>query len=430
MDLIIGAKYELVLKDNTLRVGLLVSQDVDSIFLKLSSGYNEGILVENIKSSTKLSDSSKKDKQKIVVESNPEILILHTGGTIASKVDYSTGAVNSMISPDELLSLYPELKSQARIGSELISNMPSDDMNFSHYNLIANKIVSSIKKYPSLKGIILTHGTDTLHYTSAALSFTLQNLPVPVMLVGSQRSSDRPSSDAASNLLNAVYFINNEPRFKEVLICMHESMNDPRAVILRGINARKMHSSKRSAFKPVNVEPLAYVNFESKKIDVLGTPLNQDSENLTLKPFNENLKIGWVKSRPGMLPEEFSIYKKFDALILEGTGLGHFPITKFDDNTKNNALIFENLKELSKKLVLVMTSQTIFGTVNLNVYSPARKLKDLGVLGHNCSMSPETAYIKLAWLLSNFKKDEIKKLYEKDFAGEIVDRIKGGSDDL
>ena len=424
MDLVIGAKYEFLLKDGRIRSGLLVSKDSNSLFIKLSSGYNEGILLKNIESSKKISGSKIVPKKTSIVESNPEILILHTGGTIASKVDYSTGAVTSLVTPDELLALYPELKSNTRIGSELISNMPSDDLNFSHYNIMAKKIELSIKKYPRLKGIILTHGTDTMHYTSAALSFALQNLPVPVVLVGSQRSSDRPSSDAASNLLNAVFFINKNSDFKEVMICMHASSSDPEAFILRGTNARKMHSSKRDAFRPINSRPLASVNFESKKIDLIQKPIIKMGK-FSLMLFNDKLKIGWVKSRPNMHPEEFDIYKKFDAVVLEGTGLGHFPITEFDSSTKQNSLIFKNIKELSKSAILLMTTQTIFGRVNLNVYSPARKLKELGVLGHNSALSPETAYIKLAWLLSNFEKKETKNLYDKDFVGEILDRTMG-----
>lgn len=437
MDLTIGAKYELELKDSRKRTGLLISKDADSVFIKLESGYNEGILLKNIKSSKKLAEPKISKIDETTIEPNPEILILHTGGTIASRVDYSTGAVNSLVTPNELIKLYPELNNYAKIGSELVSNMPSDDLNFVHYNIMAKKIEESIKKYPKLKGIILTHGTDTMHYTSAALSFALVNLPVPVIIVGSQRSSDRPSSDAASNLINAVYFINQKPEYREVLICMHDSINDPRALILRGTNARKMHSSKRDAFKPINNLAVATVNFESKKIEIIQEPINKElkelnksaldkkEQKLNLKLFNEKLKIGWLKSRPNMQVEEFDTYKNFDALILEGTGLGHFPITEFDEATKSNKLIFDKIKELSKKLPLVMTTQNIYGRVNLNVYSPGRKLKELGVLGHNSSLCPETAYIKLAWLLSNYKKDEVKNLYDFNFAGEVITRILG-----
>jgi glutamyl-tRNA(Gln) amidotransferase subunit D len=438
-DLIQGAKYEFLINDNSIRKGLLVSTDEETVFLKLESGYNEGILLKNIKSAKLLEKPKIITKKSVENEKNPEILILHTGGTIASKVDYSTGAVDSMITPEELLALYPELENQ-KIGSELISNMSSDNMNFSHYNLIAKKIVEVTKKY-ELKGIILTHGTDTLHYTSAALSFMLKNLPCPLILLGSQRSSDRPSSDASSNLFNAVQFINNHPEYKEVMICMHASINDPESYIFRGTNVRKMHSSARDAFKQINDEPIAIVNYENKKSKILkiknkkenqekNQDKNQDKNNqeLQIKLLKENLKIGWIKSMPNMSAQEFDNYNDYDALILEGTGLGHFPIIESDTFTKENAKIFEKIKQLSKKLILVMVTQTIYGRVNLNVYSPGRNLKELGILGHNSSLSPETAYIKLAFLLSNYKKEEIKELYNKDFRGEIIERTKGNKD--
>ncbi|MCC7574899.1 Glu-tRNA(Gln) amidotransferase subunit GatD [Candidatus Woesearchaeota archaeon] len=427
MRLVIGAKYEFVLVDGIVRKGVLVSKDDDSVFLKLSSGYNEGIFLKNIRSFKKLSDSPRVLSKTCILESKPDILILHTGGTIASRVDYSTGAVTSLVSPEDLLGLYPELKKNHRIGSELISNMPSDDLNFSHYNLIAKKIFDSVKKYPKLKGIILTHGTDTLHYTSAALSFMLPNIPVPVLVVGSQRSSDRPSSDAYSNLLNAVHFI-SEKSFSGVFVCMHSSLDDPDSFVFRGVNVRKLHSSKRDAFKAVNALPVARVNFESRKIVMFFEPVvSRDKFELFL--FNDKIKVGWIRARPGLRPEEFDVYKKFDALVLEGTGLGHFPIGEFDDNTRINKKIFNKLSLLSKCVVLVMVTQTINGRVNLNVYSHGRKLKELGVLGHDFALSPETAYIKVAWLLSNFKKEEIKDLYDKDFVGECVNRLIGGFDD-
>ena len=428
MEWIIGARYEFTLKKGGTCEGLLVSVDDDSLFIKLDSGYNEGIFLKNITSSKKLKNPVKKLKSSSALESDPEVLILHTGGTIASRVDYSTGAVTSLVTPEELLALYPELKSFARIGSELISNMPSDDLNFSHYNLISKKIGEAVKKYKSLKGIILTHGTDTLHYTSAALSFALRGLPVPVVLVGSQRSSDRPSSDAASNLLNAAFFIKSNPDFREVLVCMHESENDPVSLILRGTNVRKMHSSRRDAFRPINTGAVASVNYEARKTSIFKKPLQKEEFSLML--FKEDLRIGWIRARPGLLAEELDAYKGFDALVLEGTGLGHFPITKFDKSTVVNEKIFRKIESLSKKLVLIMVSQCVHGRVNLNVYSSARKLKGLGVLGHDSALSPETAYIKLAWLLSNFKKSEIKDLYDNDFVGEVLPRIVGGNDEL
>ncbi len=424
MELIIGTKYEIETKNKEKRTGVLVTKNKDTIFIKLKSGYNEGIKIKNIENTKKIKEPPIKPKKTQIIENNPEILILHTGGTIASKIDYATGAVTSLTTPEEILKLYPELKEEARIGSELISNMPSDDLNFSHYNQITKKIDEAIKKYPGLKGIILTHGTDTMHYTSNALSFTIQNPPIPIIIVGSQRSSDRPSSDAALNLLSATRFITKKPEYKEIMICMHETTNDANCTIFKGLNVRKTHTTRRDTFKQINTEPIARINYEKNEINTIQKPTKKE-EKLKITHFNEELKIGWIKTRPGIPIDEFDKYTGFDAIILEGTGLGHFPITEFDEKTKINTKIYKKLKELSKKTILAMTTQTTQGRVNLNVYSPARKLKELGVLGHNIAMMQETAYIKLAWLLSNYKKEDIPQKYEEDITGEQVNRIKG-----
>ncbi len=172
------------------------------------------------------------------------ITILHTGGTLASKVS-KTGAVSAQYSAKDILNLYPEIKSLAKIDSKLVANMLSENMNFNHYNLLAKEIKKEIEK--GVEGIIITHGTDTLHYTSSALSFILEDLPIPVILVGAQRSSDRGSSDASLNLISAINFI-TKTDFAEVAICMHSSMEDTSCSILPGTKTRKLHTSRRDAF--------------------------------------------------------------------------------------------------------------------------------------------------------------------------------------
>ena len=341
---------------------------------------------------------------------------MHTGGTIASKVDYKTGAVNASFEPHELIEMFPEIKDLANIESRLFRNMWSDDMRFEHYNIIAKEIEKESGKY---KGIIITHGTDTMHYTSAALSFIFENLPLPVVIVGSQRSSDRGSSDSATNLISAVSFIANTS-LNGVFICMHENISDDSCIILNGLNARKMHSSRRDAFQQINKQPIARINFFTKQIEYIseypGSALNGKGK-MTLHLFDDRLKIGIVISHPNMYHEELLSYKNFDGLILEGTGLGHMPITEIDDNTKEHNKIKEAIAELCKKMPVVMATQTISGVVNMNVYSPGRELQDLGVIGNQSSLCPETSFIKLAWLLS--QKLDVKEEFMKDFRGEF-----------
>jgi len=403
---------------------VMPSPDAQNIVLKLKSGYNTVISKKKITKITKekavaVAEKSRPPK----IEHKHElktVTILHTGGTIASEIDYQTGAVTARFTPEELVAKYPQLNVVANIRSRLIRNMFSEDMRFFHYNLLAKEIQKEIKE--GVDGIIVTHGTDTLGYTAAALAFALEHLPIPVLLVGSQRSSDRGSSDAALNLLSAARFI-VQSDFGEVAICMHETSNDESCVLLPATKTRKMHSSRRDAFKAINARPFARITKEGKI-----TWINQHykkvdkSRKLMLKLFKEDLKIGVLKIHPNMYAKEFESYAAFHGLILEGTGLGHAPINVIDKETKEHDKILKSITKLAKKMPVVMTSQTLFGRINMNVYSTGRILKEKGVLGDYLDMPPETAFIKLAWVLSNYPKAQAATILHEDVRGEITKR--------
>ncbi|MBC8444308.1 Glu-tRNA(Gln) amidotransferase subunit GatD [Candidatus Woesearchaeota archaeon] len=416
-----GDAVEIKLKDESIN-GILMPEETDFSFIKLDNGYNLGIKKRNIKSINIISKKKTKEGKFSKVKKNkklPDITILHTGGTIASKVDYKTGGVLAQFKPEELVGMFPELGDIVNIKSRLIGNIMSENMVFEHYNLIAKEIKKEVEK--GVKGIIVTHGTDTMHYTSAALSFILEDLSVPVVLVGAQRSSDRGSSDAAVNLISACIFVANTA-IAGVTICMHENQEDDKCLIIDGLNSRKMHTSRRDAFRPINKNPIAKVNYKNKKVELINIPkIKNQKPKLKLRLFKD-VKVGLIKSKPGMYAEEFNSYKNFDGLIIEGTGLGHIPIIESDKFTKENKKILNTIKELCKKTVTVMTSQTIYGRVNLNVYSSGRLLSEAGVLGNYCDTTPETSYIKLAWLLSNYPKKEVQKLYSKNLRGEVSER--------
>ena len=404
--------------------GVFIKDEKDFVVLKLSNGYNIGIAHRNIKEQKSLGHAKaaeeKKERKEVSNAKLPNISILHTGGTIASKVDYSTGAVIAQFTESEILGLFPELKSMANIHSRLIRNMQSEMIRFAHYNLLAKAIEEEAKK--GVDGIILTHGTDTLHYTSAALAFALEGIGIPVILVGSQRSSDRGSSDSALNLLAATHFITHS-EFSGVAICMHENNDDDACLILPPCKTRKMHSSRRDAFRPINANPIARVSVEKKKIDFITDYEKKDKKKkITLKLFNEKLKIGLVKPHVQMFASEIHAYKDFDGVVIELLGIGHLPSMKVDEFTEENEHIIKAVAELAKKMPVVVAPQTIYGRINMNVYTPGRQLLDAGVIGNYTDMTPETAFIKLAWLLSHHKKKEIKELFEKNLRGEISER--------
>ena len=412
----IGDKVRVETKDNFFEGVLMPSSG--NIVVKLSSGYNVGLDKKEIKNIKVLEKHKEKISKSLKLETSKgkkNITILHTGGTIASKVDYETGTVIARYTPEEIVTQFPELNELANINSRLISNMFSEDMRFSNYNTLAKEIEKEIKN--GTDGIVITHGTDTLHYTSAALSFILDGLNIPVILVGAQRSSDRGSSDAAMNLICAVELI-LKTEFAEVGVCMHKDQSDEICWLLPGLKCRKLHSSRRDAFRPVNAKQYAEINYNTKIVQIIDNSFRpREKRELKLKLFKE-VKVGILKSKPNMFVDELKIYSKYDGLILEGTGLGHMPIDQHAENKE----IFNELKKLAKKIPVVMTTQTLFGRVNMNVYSNGKVLKDIGILGDQLDLSAETAYIKLAWLLSNHP-EHARIMMHENLRGELNNRI-------
>ncbi len=402
--------------------GLLMPREGEYVILKLSSGYNIGIHQEKIEDVLVLNEPVQRQEQSsyhiIQDKSLPIVKLLHTGGTIASKVDYRTGAVVAAFDPSEILSMFPELSKIAYLESELLENMQSDDFRFSHFNKIAAAIYKAAKK--GIQNFIVTSGTDFLHYLSAALSFILKDVSVGVLVVGSQRSSDRGSTDAAMNLICAAQFLATTS-FTGVAVCMHATQSDDICNIIAGTRVRKMHSSRRDAFKAINDEPLATVDYRTKKV-LLHEELFQRHKTKipsTIPLFKENIRVGLLYSRPQLFEEELAMYDSYDGLVLAGSGLGHFPITKVDESCKEHEQLRKTLALLAKKIPVVMSVQTIYGRVHMNVYSPGRVLQELGVIGQGLTMTPETSYIKLAWLLSNHTPKEAKALFMKDIVGEL-----------
>jgi glutamyl-tRNA(Gln) amidotransferase subunit D len=419
-----GTYVKFSYKGNSLE-GTIVLLDGGMLTIKLNSGYNVIVPEGEIEVTSEKKITSERVVQPQLQEnpSLPKISILHTGGTIASKVDYSTGAVYSSFEPEELVALFPELSQKANISSRLLSNMSSDDMRFAHYNVIGRAAMDEVVSMS--KGVIVTQGTDTLHCTAAALSFMFEGLNKPVVIVGSQRSSDRGSSDAFHNLMGAVSFI-LDVGAPGVFVTMHESSDDSSIAIIDGLHARKNHASMRGAFESVNAPLVARVKngeveiIDQERLDMIKTKADTHPR---IMPFNEELKIGWWRAHPQSFVDELKPYDDFDGLIVEGTGLGHLPINGVDEFTREqHPFIREKLLKLAKSIPVAMVLQTTRGRVNMNVYSPGRKLIEMGILGQNLDIPPDTAFIKLAWLLSNYSSSEVRSLYSENLRGEISER--------
>ena len=424
-DILVGDSIRVTTEDREMS-GLLMpryeSASDDYIVIKLKSGYNTGIHVGKIKSITKLSD---KDKEEDVIsvttsavstnQNLPKIALISTGGTIASKIDYRTGGVHAALSADELYESVPELASYASVDPEILMSEYSENLRPEHWTLIAEKVVEKIKtgKYD---GIVISHGTDTMHYTAAALSFALQNLPVPVVLVGAQRSSDRPSSDAALNLLGATIFA-ADSRYTGVFVAMHAGTSDDTIACHVGTKVRKNHTSRRDAFESIDMTPVAFLR--NNKIEMqqkYGYRLVERSNQNPIEIKTEfDDRVILLKYYPGFDPTliEHAINAGYRAIILEGTGLGHvgkecFPALK---------------KVVAAGLMVCMTSQCIWGRVRMTVYDTGRDLLDIGVVPLS-DMISETAIVKAMWALKETQDIEaVKKIMQQNLANEISDVI-------
>src|SRR3989344_2106373 len=307
--------YVEILTDEKKFLGTLIpSVNKDVYVLKLDSGYNIGINKNKVKkiSLIKKNILKKENIGKIVQKKNLHtISILHTGGTISSRIDYKTGAVTSVFTPEELIAMFPELKDIANFRSKLIRKMWSDDLRFKHFGILAKEIEKEIKE--DVKGIIIGIGTDNLAVAASALSFALESCPVPVILVGAQRSSDRGSSDAYLNLLSASLFI-AKTDFSGVAICMHENLDDKNCLIMPACKTRKLHTSRRDAFKVVNDKPIARVNYKTKNIEFLKQKYSKRNEKLIIKDKFEE-KVGLIKITINMNSKQFKAYHGYKGLI-------------------------------------------------------------------------------------------------------------------
>ena len=384
------------------------------VVIKMPTGYNIGIRYNKIQdiqiNGRKEAHYQIPEKAFPVDPKKPNVKLLGTGGTIASRLDYRTGAVIPAFSPGELYGSVPELADYCNLDTTKLYGVFSENMGPEQWIGAANAIAAEIEK--GTQGIVIGHGTDTMHHTAAILSFMIQDSPVPIVMVGSQRSSDRPSSDAALNLIHSVKTA-AESDLAETMVCMFGPTSDDYGLLHRGTRVRKMHSSYRSTFRTIGDIPLAMVSRE--KI----TPLREDykrrrkDKNFKIYPYFEE-KVGIVYYYPNMKPDmiDSMIDNGYRGIIIAGTGLGHV-----------NKPLYPALKRAQEKGVAVyMTVQTLWGYVQMYVYETGRVMMDLGVIP-TANMLPEVAYMKLGWAMGQTHDlEEVKRIMLTPIAGEITER--------
>lgn len=425
--------------DDQITSGILIPRyeysTQEHIVVKLRSGYNIGIKLSKIKKLEKLDTSSTHEKieenvsdlktdiidfgkidasgvMNYKMKSLPTVALLSTGGTISSKIDYRTGAVSPALTAHDLYDSVPTIRNIANIEPDIILSEYSENIGPRHWTLITERIRDEILS-GKFCGIIISHGTDTMHYTSAALSFSLQNLPIPIIIVGSQRSSDRPSSDAFLNLQGATTLAATSD-FAGVYIVMHNSCSDKQVACHLGTRVRKNHASRRDAFHSIDILPIALVNDDTitrcPQYLELEIPSRDQNRKLIVKQKFDN-RVMLFKFYPGFDPNFISqsveLGKK--VLIFEGTGLGHISSECFNQISK----------AIDSGVLIFMTSQCIWGQTAMTVYNTGRDLLHLGVVPLS-NMISETATVKAMWALANYEEQEIMNVMTTNIANEIT----------
>ncbi|MGA3296816.1 MAG: Glu-tRNA(Gln) amidotransferase subunit GatD [Candidatus Bathyarchaeia archaeon] len=402
--------------DGLLMPRLQTGHESDFLVVKLRTGYNIGIQIDKTTQVNVTGEGAEPRFTRPPLPSQmdglPRVSIISTGGTIASKVDYRTGAVKPALDAEDIYSVVPELANIANVDAKVLSNIFSENIGPQQWSSIASSISEQINH--GAQGVVIAHGTDTLAYTAAALSFALNTPPVPVIVVGSQRSSDRPSSDAAANLTAATAIAAKAP-FAEVCVAMHDWISDQKIAIHRATKVRKCHTSRRDAFESINSTPLAYYDLITNSIETNSDNLEKRRmiQGWSIKPkFDPNVVL--IKFYPGISVGiiDWAIASGYKGIVLEGSGLGHV----------GDAMFPAIERALNEGIIVAMCSQCIWGRVHMNVYSTGRDLLRLGVISLDDMLS-ETALVKMMWAFANERDIEaVKKIMVTSLHGELSDR--------
>lgn len=394
----------------------------DVIVIKLDNGYNIGIRKDRISSLQVREKYQPKQQKKATGDKGsldvplPRISLLSFGGTISSRIDYRTGGVHADYTAEDFIAMAPDIGKKATITAHSVMNIMSEDAESIHWKAIAAAIHQEIVK-DDVDGVVITVGTDTLHYITAALSFFLKDLTKPVVVTASQRSIDRGSSDAFMNLSCAITAACSD--IAEVMSCMHGTINDDYCLLIRGTKVRKMHTSRRDAFRPINEKALAKV-FHDGKLEIINKQYTTRGTHTTCildNTFEPNIAL--ILAYPGQQKDivDFYLKKGCKGIVVAATALGHV-----QTNTEQS-MIPSFVRAIKAGVPVIIASQTLYGRTHPHVYTNLRKLSlEVGCIFAE-DMMPEVAYVKLGYILSKAHTlDEISKLMVQNLRGEINSR--------
>jgi len=327
-----------------------------------------------------------------------KILLLQTGGTIAMHFDSSGVQLQSNKWLNVLYKEIPELRQIADIELESVFFEDSSDVNQTHWKQLAELI---FERRNSCDGIVVLHGTDTMAYTASALSFALQNLPIPVIFTGSQVPLSNIRSDARRNLVNSVELATH-PIF-EIAICFNDHL-------FRGSRSTKMSIGDFDAFSSPNFPALADIGIKIRFSDEIRTV--NHAEAVCSPLFDDTVHV--IKVFPNLNPEMLDCInlERTNAVIFEAFGIGNIPI-----KGRYNLLPFVE-KCRDQKCHVIVNSQAPYDSVDLTQYSSGQELEKLGALSAG-DMTMEATITKTMYLLSHkFEDSAFRTSFLKNLTGE------------
>ncbi|MCR2032411.1 asparaginase [Anaerofustis stercorihominis] len=328
-----------------------------------------------------------------------KILLIATGGTIASIKTKNGMKPNT--SAEELISYIPEIKDICGVDYIQLFNVDSTNIQPEHWIKIAKCIK---EKYEEYDGFIITHGTDTMAYTSSAVSYLIQNPKKPVILTGSQKPINADITDAKKNLIDSFTFACDDDIHGVYLVF------NGKAIV--GTRARKLRSKSYNAFESINYPVAAFID-ENRIIKYVE---KERKESDIVFHTTIDSRVFLLKLIPGMEPDILDyISDNYDVIVIEGYGVGGLP---FHD--KRN--FFDKLQMITKKgKIIVLSTQVMLEGSDAKLYEVGHKtVSNYNVL-EAYDMTTESVVVKLMWITSLTKDfNEIKKLFYKKINHDIL----------
>jgi len=319
------------------------------------------------------------------------ILMIATGGTIASK--QTDNGLAPGLTPEDLLSYVPDVAQVCRVSTLQVCNIDSTNMTPAHWVQMVRAVEEN---YHAYDGFVLCHGTDTLAYTAAALSYMIQNSAKPIVITGAQKPIDVDVTDARSNLLDSfIYAADDDSRGVTVVF-------DGKVIL--GTRARKVRAKSYNAFSSLNY-PYPAVIQDGMLVRYIPEPPVEGEVRFF---YDMADTVCTLKLTPGIKPEIFSyLFTEYDCVVIESFGVGGLPQNLVE------AFYAEMEKWFSKGKFVVMTTQVVNEGSNMTVYEVGKKVKRDFNLIEAYDMTFEATITKLMWILGQKPTtyDEVRRLF-------------------